>query len=141
MGKIEAPKRIRAEDYESDDRPLINRLSATINNFHEQVYQTLNRNIDFENLTQSIVDVIVVRDNAALPASSLKQRIPVKSGLNRKILGAVCISATNTDDITMSPESQPFVTFTLSSIGFLTIEKVTGLQANSSYSLKLLLIT
>lgn len=140
MSKIEAPKRIRAEDYSADDRNLVTALGNSINDFFENVYQTLSGNIDFDNLAQSIVEVEIKRDSAVLPASSLKSMPQVKTGLNRKIRGIQCIAAFRTDS-SGSPESQPFITFTINSTNIITIQKVTGLQDNSTYTLRLLLIT
>lgn len=144
MGKIEAPKRIRAEDYPSEDRNLISRLSPTLNNFNEQVFNLINGNLDIgENLSQNIVDVTVKRDsNVATPASSLTTQIQVKTNLKRKVRGVQCINAVRLDSGTPNtPVSQPFITFTINTIDLITIQKVTGLQADSQYNLTLLLIT
>jgi hypothetical protein len=141
MGKIEAPKRVRAEDFDKEDRNLVGKLGGIINDFQENVYQTLSNNIDFSNLAQSIVDVEVRRDSNASPGVTLQTIPQVKTNLNRKVRGVICISATNLSDLSVVPTSQPFVTFGITGTNIISIEKVSGLQPDSIYSLRLLLIT
>lgn len=143
MPKIEAPKRVRAEDYSPEDRKLISTIAPSINDFQESVYQLVNGNLDIgDNLSQNIVDVIVRRDSAASPASSLTTMPQVKTNLRRKVRGIQCINAVRLDPGTPnSPETQPFITFTINTVELITIQKVTGLQADSQYSLTILLIT
>lgn len=136
MSKIEAPKRIRAEDYDKDDRALISRLSPSVNDFQESVYQLLNGKIDFDNLAQKIVDVDVQIDGTGL----LVNRPQIKSGLIKKVIGIQCITAINLINPAIYPNNQPFISFTINS-DIITILNVSGLQNNSKYTLRLQLIT
>ncbi len=137
MAKLEAPKRIRAEDYDKDDRNLVNRLGGTINDFQDSVYQILNGRIDFENLARRVVNVEVQTD----ATGKLLNTVQVKTNLNSKVIGINCIDATNLTSPSTFPLSHPFVSFTITTVGTITIINVTGLQNNSRYSLRLELIT
>lgn len=136
MSKIEAPKRVRAEDYDKEDRNLINRIAPSINDFQEAVYQQLNGRLDFDNFAQKIIDVDIITDNTGL----LVGRPQIKTGLNNKIIGIQCIYAVNLINPAIYPINQPFISFTINA-NIITILNVSGLQNNSKYSLRLQLLT
>lgn len=135
MARIPDLKRIAKEDFNSDDRNLVGKLALPINSFHEQVRNALNGNIDFTNLNQETITLSITVDANGIPVTDTK----FKSNLKTTVKGTTCIRAFNLTTATNYPISQPFINFTENN-HILTINHVTGLQANEKYNLTLILI-
>lgn len=63
----------------------------------------------------------------------------IKSTLNSKVVGVICMNAENLLDPTAYPLNTPFISFSLKN-NLINILNISGLQANSQYRLTLLLI-
>lgn len=137
MAKIQAPKRIRAEDFASDERSLIGKLGFIVNSFMDDVYNALNNNLDFNNLNRQIV-TIGVRMGAGSPVPLLNSP-QIKHTLRGKPVGINCIKAQNINSPSTYPENAPYISFTFNE-NIITVLNVSGLQANSEYSLTLEII-
>jgi uncharacterized protein YuzE len=135
MGKLQIPKKIRIEDFASDYKELIEKISFVFNPFTDEVYQALNGNIDTSNLNRQIVDVSVQIDGSGKVVGQPQ----IKTTVSGKISGIVVINATNLVNPTTYPTNTPFVSYTTSG-NILTILNITGLQNNSQYKLVLEII-
>jgi len=133
--KIAAPKRLRAEDFGSDDRDLINRLAYVINTFFDDVNKALSKNIDFTNLNRELITLSVKIDGSGL----VMNKPQVKTSITGKPAGFNVLKASRTDTVGF-PTSAPFVSFDFNG-DIITITNITGLQANSEYNLTLELIS
>jgi hypothetical protein len=129
--KIQAPKDIRIEDFKPEEKVLIEKLSASINTFHNEVYRTLNGRVDFINMNRQIVDNILININAS---GVLMSPPKINHSLVGKVKGVVVVSARNQTSPTVYPTSAPFVTWGISD-NMVTILNITGLQNNSKYSI------
>ena len=135
MGRTPDKKRIVKEDFDSKYHTLIEKLSYPINSFFDQVIAVLNKGIDFQNLNQELLQLIVTVDVNGIPTSDTK----LKSGLVSSIRGMTCVRATNITTVGEFPTTAPFVTFVQNG-NILTIQHVSGIQSEKQYRLDLLAI-
>ena len=135
MGRIQAPKTLRVEDFAPDQQEMVGKIAFVINNYQDQIFNLVNGNIDFFNLAQSIRTINVTTNGSG----EVNGPILINPELSRRIIGVLCVSARNTSNPAIFPASQPFIAFN-SEIGRFTIQKITGLPASSTISLTLLLI-
>ena len=136
MAKSTEFKRLRSEDFGADDQEMIGKLAIIINPMLEQINFALAGNITFsENISSQIKDIDVTVDSSGTP----KITTQFKSTLNTPFKGIWCIRAENQTNTSTYPSSQPFVS-ALDQGGLVTINHISGLQADNKYKLKLLVI-
>lgn len=102
----------------------------------DQTINVLNGNVDFQNLNQEIVNYTISVDGSGNIINPPNIRVNLAS----KPQGIICISAINLSNSTIFPTNQPFVSFTLQNNTTINVLNISGLQNNSQYSLKLLII-
>lgn len=134
MARLDNVKRIIVEDFPEEDQETIERLAQTLNFFMEQVVNTVNGNLDFENLNRELKTLEVTVDANGVPIQT------TKFSTESTIQGLMVVSATNFTNTAVVPTSQPFVSFVTNSNSLATITRVFGLQANNKYRLTLELI-
>jgi hypothetical protein len=135
MSKIQIPSKIRAENFQEEDRAVASGIGAIYNSFVDQLYFLLNGNLDFDNMKRQLVTVTVVMDATGKVTNSPS----VGFKLNGRLQGINCIKAQCINNPQQYPTSTPFVSFSLNGESFV-ITNITGLQANSQYVLTLELI-
>lgn len=128
-------KRIAKEDFNSEDRGLVEKLALPINSFFEQVRNALNGDIDFQNLNQKIVTLRVRVDASGNPVVLTK----FKSEINGRALGIICINAVNNTNATNYPTGTPWISYTENS-ALITVNNITNLAQDDVYTLTLLMI-
>lgn len=133
--KIQIPKKLRAEDFDSNSQDLINKIAFIYNPFADEVFQTLDRGVDYNNLNRQISLVTIIMD----PSGKIVNAPSIKVTLKTKVLGINVINASNQINTSTYPTAAPFVNWTLSG-GLLNILNVSGLQNDSTYILTLELI-
>lgn len=133
--KIQVPKKLRAEDFKSDQQDLINKIAYIYNSFVDEVYNVLNKNVDYDNLNRQIVELTVKIDSSGKVINSPQ----IKTSLRTKIRGINVLNAVNQDNSTIYPTNAPFLNWTVNE-EILTVLNVSGLQSNSQYKLTLELI-
>ena len=135
MGKIEAPKRIRTEDFSSDQRAIVERIGEALNTFNQDVYNLLYRGLDFDNLNQQIITIPVTIDGSGDISNEPKFVTSVRG----KIRGVIVVNCVDPNNPSNYPTSQPFVSFNFNN-NVITVNHVTGLNPGSSYQLTLLIL-
>lgn len=135
MGKIQIPKQIRSEDFDEEQRGLVDKIAGTYNDFVGEVYRVLTNGIDYENLNRQIT-VITVTMSAT---GAVLQEPKIKVTASGKVRGVSVLSAVNVNKIDVYPTTAPFVSWSLNA-NLLTILNITGLQPSSQYQLTLELI-
>ncbi|PCI45890.1 MAG: hypothetical protein COB41_00435 [Proteobacteria bacterium] len=136
MGRVPDIKRLRKEDFDSEYQPMMERVAYSVNTFMEQVISVLNKNVDFNNLNQQVVSY-----NISLDSSGTVINAPnIKTNLKSKPAGVLCISASNVNDPNIFPISQPFVNIGIINSTTVSVQNISGLQADSTYQLTLLII-
>lgn len=134
MPKIQAPKRIRIEDFKATDQALVSKIAESVNSYNDDTYNLLTGQLDFSNLNRQLTDVSLTLTSAG----KLTDTVQVKLTISGKPRGVVVVAATNLVDSTVYPTSAPFCTWGLSNdTKFLLISNVSGLQAGSQYKLTL----
>lgn len=134
MSKVSGGRRLLTDDFNVEDRALIQKLAFVLNPFLEQVISAFNSNITIsENLDMEIVDISLIVDGSGLTTSTAS----FQTGLS-SISGILVLSASPTDS-TDYPINAPFVSFKKNN-NIVKIQHVTGLPADTKYSLKILVI-
>jgi len=136
MGRVPDIKRLRKEDFEEQYQPLIERVAYSLNTFMDQVIFVLNKNVDFLNLNQQLINYTISVDSSGQLVNPASIRIDLAS----KIAGIQCINAVNLNDPNTFPNSQPFVTYDILNSRSISIRNISGLQNDSTYQLTLLII-
>lgn len=135
MSKLQIPKKIRVEDFDSEYKELIEKVGFAFNPFSDEVYQALNGGLDSTNLNRQISDVEVKIDGAGKVMGTPQ----IKITTNGKIRGINVINAVNQVNSGIYPLSAPYVSFSATGTT-LTINNISGLQPNSQYKLTLEMI-
>ena len=136
MGRVPSLKRVAAEDFEQEYRPLIQKLAFIINSFHEQVRSTLNKNINSDNLAREIKVLSFNTGNTGQPLNTLT----FKSGLIDKIVGINVIRLVITSNNQSYATQMPLISFSQNS-ELVTINNIAGLASGVEYRLTLETIT
>ncbi len=134
MSTIDTPKRIIVDEYPQEDRETIEKLAIPLNYFMEQVTNTINGRLDFENLNRQAVVITVVTDGTGAP---IRQ---TQFSANNGLLGINVLRAVNTRNPVNFPLNAPFVSFSSNGQGIYTIQHVTGLRSGEDYQLTLELV-
>lgn len=131
--KIQTPRKLRAEDFKSDQQELIGKIGDIYNTFADEIYQALNKRLDnTDNLNRQFVDITVLTNSTGLLANQPQ----IKTTVSGKIRAVYVGNAINLTNPGTYPTSAPFVSFTING-NILTLLNVTGLQASSEYKLTL----
>jgi len=130
MSLLSNIKRIIEEDYDKDDRPLIRRLSSTINTFMEEVIDTVNGNLDHSNMKRHIVTTKIEVDASGNILSGGKIRLDNTN----KIYGLTCLRAINLNNLDQYVTGYPFISW-LQKGQVIEIKHVTDIPANSKFTL------
>lgn len=131
MGKIQIPKKIRVEDFNQDQQDFAGKLSLILTNFMDDVYNTLNGGVDFNNLNRQLVDVVINIDGAGKIINPPQVKLTTT-----KVRGVNVVNAINLINPGAYPLQLPFVAWT-STNTTLNILNVSGLPNGSQYSLTL----
>lgn len=131
--KVNNFKRINKEDFDQDDRELVEKLSIVLTPFLEQVDAALNKNLDFDNLNQHYTNVVVRQVNG-VPETLTQVKYPLKTRLK----GIQLISAENLTDSALLTTS-PFINYKQQG-DLITITGVAGLPDNKQFRLSIILI-
>lgn len=132
--KVTNIKRINKEDFDKDSQETVDKLAFIINPFSEQIVNALNKNIDFDNLNQEIINLETQVNASGVPTINSEVKNPLKT----RIKGIYCVSAQNLTDNTLLVGA-PFIVYSLNS-GVITINQITGLPANKKFRLSMILI-
>ena len=132
MGKMETPRKIRVEDFGEDDKSLVEKLSYPINNFMDNVYNTLNNGVDYSNLRREMINVTVTTNSTGKLIGDPQFKI---QGFGR-LAGSICINAYNINSPLVYPIATPFLSLAANG-NLVRILSVTGLQVSSQYRLTL----
>jgi len=134
--KLPGYRRIFSSDFDPKDQSLVEKLSVPVNNGVEVLFEALNNKLDFRNNFQaSIRDVQVEVDSNGVPTGTSSFAL-INSN---RVEGILVLRAENLTNSSIYPSGAPFVSF-LQNSDRITITHISGLQANNTYSLRLLAI-
>lgn len=134
MAKLASARRIVSEDFDAKDRALIDKLSYTINPFLDSVINALNGQL-------------TLGDNLKVSDITVEIKTPIVQNNRPRVLtklGAICrgIVILNIENLTNNDAiltAAPFIEFNNISNNEIEIKNITGLDANSRYSFRLVL--
>jgi hypothetical protein len=127
-------KRILSTDFQDEYKGLVNKLAVSINDGLESVYNALNKRLTLKDNIQCTVKSVQISVNSnGIPSTTTTFQVDVP---NTKVEGCMVISAINQTNPGTYPTAGVFVSFTQLENN-IRIDHVTGLQANASYSLKI----
>lgn len=132
MSKIQIPRKLRAEDFKTDQQDMVSKLGDIYNTFVDEVYNTLNGRLDNTNLNRQYVDVDVLINSTG----SLTSQPQIKTTVFGRVKAVYVGNAINLTNPGTYPTAAVGVSFTTNG-NLLTLLSVTGLQANSQYKLTL----
>jgi hypothetical protein len=131
--KLPSFRRIFKQDYDEKDQPLVETLSSSINIGIENLQNNLNRNVSLKDNVFCIVRDLSVTVNSS---GGLVTPISIPVDIKTTIIGITIISAINTTNSGAYPISAPFAGFSQSA-NVLSINNISGLQANTLYSIRI----
>lgn len=131
--KLPSFKRLIRTDYKQEFQSLIDQLSVSINIGIESIYDALNRKITLrDNIACTVKEIDVKVDVTGTPITTTLFKMDISNRLD----GIVVLNALNQTDSTVYPTGGIFISWTQTQNGIL-INNITGLQANQTYTLKL----
>lgn len=132
MARIQIPKKFRTEDFGPDEQKIADQLAGVYNDFADQVYQTLTKGIDYENLRRQVTVLTVNIDKNGLVA----QTPEIKLNILNRVLGVQVLNATNVNNAAIYPTTAPWISWSINS-NILRILNITGLPVSSQWQLTL----
>jgi hypothetical protein len=134
MGLLKNVRKILAQDYADENRTLIAKLSEVLNTFMTETTETINGNIDFDNLRQQLKVFKVTVDGSGTITSSNQIRLE----LSGKVIGIRCERARNLDDSSVYPTGTPFLSYSQTN-QILKINNISNLQSGNEYELTIVI--
>lgn len=135
MARVNNLKRITVEEFAEEDQEMAGKLAGALNPFLEQVSNAFNKNIDFDNLNQEIVQFEVTVGSTGIPTSPTEVRVNLKT----RPRGLQVIRADNLSGTASFPTATPFITYDFSGSN-IRILHVAGLPAGRKYNLSVLVL-
>lgn len=130
--KLPSWRRIFTTDYDKQYQKLIDTLAVSLNNAMDSIFGTLNNNVSLaDNIFCDVKMVTVTVNSTGTPVQGLAFTL---SNVTTPLTGVQVINALNNTKSTIYPTSQPFISYTQSG-QTITINNITGLQANNNYTL------
>ncbi len=130
--RLPSQKKILREDLK-DAPDWVSGIINPVNNFMESVYQALNKNITFSENIASFVKEISYKTPSTYPTVA---NVEFASQLRTKAIGVEVLQAFDKDNYT--PAAGPVYVPWVEENGVIVIGSITGLQANKTYLIRLL---
>ena len=136
MSLLDTPRRLQLDNISEDNRDDFRVMAELYNYFIEQVTNTINGQLSYENDTKQLVTVDVTVDATGKPI------LGGSFSANQGMVGHKILRADNLTNTAVYPTSAPFMTFTASNSGngIYNIQNITGLPANNKFRLLIELI-
>lgn len=129
--KIPQYRRIYTNDFEADDQKLVEKMSLSINNGFDILYDLVNNKMTLkDNFNATVKDVTVTLNNLGIPTENNSFSLDSSS----RIIGVQVLKAVNLTNSDTFPTQAPFISFTQTERG-VTINNVTGLQSGDKWQL------
>lgn len=135
--KLPSFRRIITQDFQQEDRQLVEQIGSNINDGFQVLYQALTKRLTFADNIASTVRTVDVRvDSNGNPTQSTSFKLDVP---NTPVLGVLVLSVQNLTNSAVYPTGMPFISFTQNGDA-IYINNITNLQAGSQYRLIVLAI-
>lgn len=135
MPKLSDIRRIIPEDFEEEYQDLVTKISGSYNEFADEIYQVVNGQLDFDNLSRSKVIVDVTFNSSGIPT----QEVVINSKLSYvSMLHIGKITASNSN---VKFTQAPYISWTYKGDGNVKIDYGIGFTAGLKYSISLELVS
>jgi hypothetical protein len=135
MAKLSSYRNIYSNDYDPQYKGLVDNLGIILNASFNELYTNLSNGLTIaDNFAATIATVTLTVDSNGKPQNTTQ--FALKNG-QTTVSGLTLLDAQGASDSTLLPTGGIFVSF-ITSGNNVVIQNVKGLQANSSYTLKLL---
>lgn len=133
--KLPSQKKILKEDLK-DAPSWIDGVITPVNTFMESTYQALNKNITFTENIASFVKEISYTTVAAYPVG--QEQIKFQNTLKVRASGVMVMQVYDKSNYTPAPG--PVYIPWVENLGYIQIDTITGLEANKTYMIRLLVV-
>lgn len=134
MPKLSDIRRIIPEDFEEEYQDLVTKISGSYNEFADEVYQVVNGQLDFDNLSRSKVTVDVTFNSSGIPT----QEVVINSKLSYVSMLHIGKITSNNSNIKFT--QTPYLDWTYQGGGNVKINYGLGFTAGLKYSISLELV-
>lgn len=129
MAKIPNYRRISTGDFSAENSQDMNQLAEILNPFMRDVTDVINGQIDFENLSQNIIQFEATVDSNGVPVNKqVNIGTPNFNGFN-------VINARNITNPNTYPTGQPFISAVPTGSQVVNINNISNLPANNKFLL------
>jgi hypothetical protein len=133
--KLPGFRRLFTQDFPSDYKDLIDKLSTTLNNGIEFLYTLGNKNITLgDNVSCTVKDITVSVDSNGTPRTSTSFILD-EAVKTRQVIGLNILNIQNTTNSSNLPSYQPYVGWSQSG-GAVIINKINGLPPSDTFLIK-----
>ena len=129
MAKIPNFERISTGDFSAENSQDMRQLAEILNPFIRDVTDVINGNLDFENLSQNIIQFEVTVNVDGVP-----QNKQVNIG-NSRFNGFSVINARNLTNPSIYPTGQPFISAVPTGSQVVNVNNISNLPANNKFLL------
>lgn len=135
MAKLKSFRRIITNDYPKENRDLVSQMGSTINDSITDILYALNGRLDIRsNIFSTYKELSVTVDSSGIPTN---RTVFSLTNPGVPVLGISVISAVNQENTSVYPTGHPFISYSQIDSGIL-INHISGLQANSLYTIRLI---
>lgn len=133
--RLPSLKRIFVDDFPKDFQSVIEKLANYVNPNTEYVFTALNNQLDFGNNFNATTKTITVSVDAnGKPTSNIVIPLNVINNLIPQASGTLVLRAQNQTNTTTYPTGGVLISYTQAA-STITITNITGLPANNSFTL------
>jgi hypothetical protein len=133
--KLSDIRRVIPEDFSKEDREVAEKIGGSYNDFADEVYQTLNGRLDFENMARAKVSLDITFDSNGNPVGS--------NSVSSKLSFVSMVHVGKIQNITNSSArlaSAPYIDWTYTGNGIIRINYGRGFATGNKYRLTLELV-
>jgi hypothetical protein len=132
MPKLSSYRRIITNDFDKDDKKLVEKLSSPLNDSFNELYFAANGRLGLrDNIYCTVKDLDIIVDANGNPTQITSFNLD-KTGT---VLGCQVLYAANQVNTATYPTGQPFISFVQNGAN-LIINNITSLQANQRYIIR-----
>lgn len=130
--KLPSFRRLFKGDYDEKDQQLVEKLSVSLNNGIDVLYNTLNKNASLkDNIFCTVKDISIQVGSTGTPTLTTGFKLDFTS----KLSGIQVIRAINSTNSNVYPTGQPFISYTQNADS-VVINNITGLSSGYTWALK-----
>jgi hypothetical protein len=133
MPKLSSYRRIITNDFDKDDKKLVEKMASPLNDSFNELYFAANGRLSLrDNIYCTVKDIDIIVDAGGNPLQLTSFNLD-KDGT---ILGCNVLYAANQVNSNTYPTGQPFISFIQNGKSVI-INNITGLQASQRYTIRI----